>query len=64
MKVLYTVNNYQLGAKVNIGLTNDCRILSQKRIDKSHTEIVYYIDSMKQKEFRDKVLSKRGNIIE
>lgn len=64
MKVSYTVNNYQLGAKVNVALVNDSKILSQKRIDKSHTEIVYYFSSVKQKEFCDKVLSKHGKIIE
>ena len=62
MKVLYTVNNYQLGAKVKTTQTD--RIVSQNRIDKTHTEIVYDFDNMKQKEFCDKVLSKAGKIVE
>lgn len=62
MKVLYVVNNYQIGAKVKITPTD--KIVSQNRIDKSHTEIVYDFTHEKQKEFCDKVLSKSGEIIE
>lgn len=62
MKVLYIVNNYQLGAKVKTTQTD--RIVSQNRIDKTHTEIVYGFDNMKQKEFCDKVLAKAGKIVE
>ena len=61
MKVLYTVNNYQLGGKVKT--TPMDRIISQKRVDKLHTEIVYEFETERQKEFCDKVLSKKGKII-
>lgn len=61
MKVSYTVNNYQLGGKVKTTPTD--RIISQNRIDKSHTEIVYDFETERQKEFCDKVLSKKGKII-
>lgn len=62
MKVKYTVNNYQLGGKVRTTPTD--RIISEIRIDKSHVEIVYDLASMKQKAFCDKVLAKKGEIIE
>ena len=61
MKVSYIVNNYQLGGKVKTTPTD--RIVSQNRIDKSHTEIVYDFETERQKEFCDKILSKKGKII-
>lgn len=61
MKVSYIVNNYQLGGKVKT--TPIDKIISQNRIDKSHTKIVYDFETEKQKEFCDKVLSKKGKII-
>jgi hypothetical protein len=60
MKVLYVVNNYQLGGKVKTTPTD--KIISQNRIDKTHTEIIYEFESIKQKEFCDRVLSKHGEI--
>lgn len=62
LKVLYVVNNYQLGGKVKTTQTD--KIISQNRVDKSHTELVYIFESVKEKEFCDKVLSKTGQIIE
>ena len=62
MKVMYVVNNYQLGGKVKT--TPIDKIVSKVRIDTYHTEIVYDLESMRQKEFCDKVLTKRGKIIE
>ena len=62
MKVMYVVNNYQLGGKVKTTPTD--KIVFQNRIDKSHVEIVYDFESVKQKEFCDKVLAKRGKIVE
>lgn len=62
MKVMYVVNNYQLGGKVKT--TPIDKIVSKVRIDTYHTEIVYDLESMRQKEFCDKVLAKRGKIIE
>lgn len=62
LKVLYIVNNYQLGGKVKTTQTD--KIISQNRSDKSHTELVYNFESVREKEFCDKVLSKTGKIIE
>ena len=61
MKVKYIVNNYMLGAKVRSTQTE--KIISQKRIDKNKTELVYDFINMKEKEFCDKVLSKKGIVI-
>ena len=60
MKVLYTVNNYMLGAKVKSTQTD--KIISQNRIDKTHTDIVYQFENIRQKECCDKILSKIGKI--
>lgn len=62
MKVMYTVNNYMLGAKVKS--TQKEKILSQNRIDKTHVEIVYEFQNQREKEFCDRILSKKGKIIE
>ena len=61
MKVKFTVNNYMLGAKVKSTPTN--KIVSQERIDKAHTEIVYEIND-REKQFCEKVLAKKGKVIE
>ena len=62
MKVLYTVNNYILGAKVKSTTTD--KIISQNRLNRMYTEIIYQFDSQKQKECCDKILSKVGKIID
>ena len=61
MKVRFTVNNYMLGAKVKSTPTD--KIVSQERIDKAHTEIVYEITD-REKQFCEKVLAKNGEVIE
>ena len=61
MKVKFTVNNYMLGAKVKSTPTD--KIVSQERIDKTHTEIVYEITD-REKQFCEKVLAKNGEVIE
>ncbi|HJI48833.1 MAG TPA: hypothetical protein OIL97_04700 [Oscillospiraceae bacterium] len=61
MKIKYIVNNYMLGAKVRSTQTE--KIISQKRIDKNKTELVYDFINMKEKEFCDRVLSKKGIVI-
>lgn len=58
MKVRYIVNNYMLGAKVRSTQTE--KIVAQNRIDKNKTKLVYDFINMKEKEFCDKVLSKKG----
>ena len=62
MKVEYIVNNYQLGRKVKTTPTD--KIVSAKRVDKTHTEIIYMFESPRQKEFCDKVLAKNGKIVD
>ena len=61
MKVKFTVNNYMLGVKVKSTPTD--KIVSQERIDKTHTEIVYEITD-REKQFCEKVLAKKGEVIE
>ena len=61
MKVKFTVNNYMLGAKVKSTPTD--KIISQERIDKTHTEIVYEITD-REIQFCEKVLAKKGEVIE
>ena len=61
MKVKFTVNNYMLGAKVKSTPTD--KIVSQERIDKAHTEIVYEIND-REKQFCEKVLAKKGEVLQ
>ena len=61
MKVRFVVNNYTLGAKVKLTPTD--KIVSQNRIDPKHMEIVYEINDM-EKQFCEKVLAKKGEVIE
>lgn len=61
MKVKFTVNNYMLGAKVKS--TPVDKIVSQERIDKTHTEIVYDINEI-EKKFCEKVLAKKGEVLQ
>ncbi len=53
----WTVNNYMLGAKVPSTPTD--KIIEQKRIDKSHTEITYLLNE-REREFVEQVLARRG----
>lgn len=57
-KYTWTVNNYMLGAKVKSTPTD--KIIEQKRIDKSHTEITYLFDTEREREFTEQVLCRRG----
>lgn len=61
MKVRFVVNNYTLGAKVRT--TPMDKIVSQKRIDKTHTEIVYEIND-REKQFCEKVLANKGEVLQ
>ena len=61
MKVRFVVNNYTLGAKVRSTQTD--KIVSQKRIDPKHMEIVYEIND-REKQFCEKVLAKKGEVVE
>ena len=61
MKVRFVVNNYTLGAKVRSTPTD--KIVSQNRIDKTRTEIVYEIND-REKQFCEKVLAKKGEVLQ
>lgn len=61
MKVKYIVNNYMLGAKVRSTQTE--KIVAQNRIDRNKIELVYDFINLKEKEFCDKVLAKKGIVI-
>ena len=61
MKIKYIVNNYMLGAKVRSTQTE--KIISQNRIGRNKTELVYDFINLKEKEFCDRVLSKKGMMI-
>lgn len=61
MKVRFIVNNYTLGAKVRSTPTD--KIMSQNRIDKTHTEIVYEIND-REKQFCEKCLAKQGEVLQ
>lgn len=62
MKVAYVVNNYTLGGKVKT--TPVDKIIKKERIDQKHTLVVYDLSSEKEKQFCDKVLAKRGEIVD
>ena len=51
-----------LSAKVKSTQTD--KIISQNRIDKAHTDIVYQFENIRQKECCDKIVAKNGKIIE
>lgn len=61
MKAKFIVNNYTLGAKVKSTPTD--KIISQKRIDKSHTEIIYELSSIRELDSCRKILSTKEIII-
>lgn len=51
MKVMYTINNYQLGSRMR--MTPVDKIVDKKRVDKSHTQVIYEIND-REKQFIDK----------
>lgn len=60
MKVMYTINNYQLGSRMR--MTPVDKIVDKKRVDKSHIQVVYEIND-REKQFIDKCYAKIGRII-
>ena len=62
MKVVYILNNYQIGGKMKTTPTE--KIIYQDRINERHTQVVYEFDSTREKEFCDKVFAKNGQIID
>ncbi len=61
MKVSFIVNNYTLGAKVKSTPTD--KIVSMERLSNTRTEIIYDIND-REKQFCEKVLAKKGEVIE
>ena len=61
MKVSFIVNNYTLGVKVKSTPTD--KIVSMERLSNTRTEIVYEIND-REKQFCEKVLAKKGEVIE
>lgn len=42
MKVMYIINNYQLGSRMR--MTPVDKIVEKQRVDKSHTQVIYEIN--------------------
>ena len=61
MEIEVTINNYVLGAKVKSTPTD--KIISQERVDRNHTRIVYSGITQREKDFIEKVLSSKTTII-
>ena len=61
MKVMYIINNYQLGSRMR--MTPVDKILEKQRIDKSHTKIVYEVNE-REKRFIDRCYAKTGKVIQ
>lgn len=61
MKVVYVINNFQKEEKIKI--TPLHKIDYQEKVDRNHYKIIYKLDSVKEKQFIDKVFSKSGNIL-
>lgn len=62
MKIKFIINNYQLGGKLY--MTPVDKIISQNRLNKHHTEVIYDGLTENEKNFCEKVLSRRGVIID
>lgn len=62
MKVKYVINNYILGSRFKV--TRRYNIVSQNRIDKSHTEVIYELKSERERQMLDKILTYKGIVVE
>lgn len=60
MKVRYTINNYQKGAKLKTCPIH--KIIDTKDIDSKHTSVIFDVNE-REMEFINKVLAKKGEII-
>lgn len=58
--IKWVINNYQLGSKLHMTPTD--KIVSQKRLDKSHTEIIYDGLTDNQKAFIQKIFAGRKGV--
>lgn len=61
MKVEYTINNYQMGAKLKSCPTH--KIINQERIDAKHIVVIFDDLTQREMEFINKVLAKKGKIL-
>lgn len=59
MKVMYIINNYQLGSRMR--MTPVDKIVEKQRIDKSHTKVVYETTE-REKRFIDRCYAKIGKV--
>lgn len=57
-----TVNNYQLGAQVRTTPTH--KIISKERTDSRHTVIIYADINDRERQFIERVLSKKLTLVE
>ena len=55
MTIQYTINNYQLGAKLPTAPTH--KMIIKERLDKSHTLVVFQDATMWEKDLMDKLFS-------
>lgn len=61
MRVEYTINNYQMGAKLKCCPTH--KIINRERFDTKHIVVVFDDLTQREIEFINKVLAKKGKII-
>lgn len=57
MKYEVIINNYQKGAKLRTTPTH--KIVEIEQIDKNHHRVIYELDSIKEKEFIEKIFAKK-----
>ena len=57
MKYEVTINNYQKGSEFRTTPTH--KVVEMTQIDKGHHRVVYDLDSIREKEFVEKVLAKK-----
>lgn len=62
MRVEYTINNYQLGARFKSSPKH--KVVINERIDKNHTRIVYEFETEREKQFVDRLFSRSGIVKE
>lgn len=60
MRVQYTINNYQLGAKLKTCPTH--KIVSQERIDSKHVVVIFEINQ-REMELVNRVFTKTGKVL-
>lgn len=61
MKVRFVLNNYQMGAKLKTAPTD--KIISQVRLDRSHTEVIFKDVTSREVDFMEKLFAKKATLI-